>query len=76
VPAASLLRKIYLKQGLGVGAFTRQYGGRNKRKGAVPEHFSRASAGLIRQILIQMESLGMVEKHDGRKGGRRITAQV
>ena len=74
--AASLLRKIYMKQGIGVGAFTRQYGGRNKRKGVVPEHFSRASAGLIRHILIQLESLGLVEKHDGRKGGRKISPQV
>jgi NAD-dependent dihydropyrimidine dehydrogenase PreA subunit len=31
-PAASLARKIYVKQGLGVGALRRQYGGRNKRK--------------------------------------------
>ena len=33
---ASLARKIYVKQGLGVGALRRQYGGRNKRKVCQP----------------------------------------
>mmetsp|Transcript_274 Transcript_274/g.802 ORF Transcript_274/g.802 Transcript_274/m.802 type:complete len:158 (-) Transcript_274:219-692(-) len=75
VRAASLARKVYLKQGLGVGALRRQYGGRNKRKGVVPEHFCRASGGLIRHILIQLETLGFVEKHPGSHGGRRITSQ-
>lgn len=74
--AASLARKIYIKQGLGVGALRRQYGGRNKRKGAVPEHFARASGGLIRHILQQLETIGFVEKHTGSHGGRRITSQV
>lgn len=76
MPAASLARKVYMKQGLGVGALRRQYGGRNKRKGVVPEHFCRASGGLIRHILIQLETLGFVEKHTGSHGGRRITSQV
>ena len=74
--AASLARKVYMKQGLGVGALRRQYGGRNKRKGVVPEHFCKASGGLIRHILIQLETLGFVEKHPGSHGGRRITSQV
>ena len=52
--AASLARKVYMKQNIGVGAFSRQYGGRNKRKGTVPEHFARASRGLIRHILKQV----------------------
>lgn len=74
--AASLARKVYIKQGLGVGALRRQYGGRNKRKGVVPEHFCRASGGLIRHILQQLETIGFVEKHSGSHGGRRITSQV
>lgn len=72
--AASLARKVYLRQGVGVGAFRKQYGGRNKRKGAVPEHFAKASGGLIRHILIQLESEGLVEKYEGKKGGRKITS--
>lgn len=187
--AASLARKIYVKQGLGVGALRRQYGGRNKRKvrraalccsttleswdcscgcssdspglqqlagggrqelawcsagasdhqplwsatslrahlavlhiplglsaavrgagavcarqrrpnqgamndgmrpapkagprplvfnlqGVVPEHFARASGGLIRHILQQLETIGFVEQNPGSHGGRRITSQV
>ena len=45
-----------MRQNIGVGEFARQYGGRNKRKGAVPEHFARASRGLIRHILKQVQS--------------------
>ena len=52
--AASLARKVYMRQNIGVGEFARQYGGRNKRKGAVPEHFAKASRGLIRHILKQV----------------------
>ena len=62
-----------MRQGVGVGAFRKQYGGRNKRKGAVPEHFAKASGGLIRHILIQLENEGLVEKYEGKKGGRKIT---
>lgn len=64
-----------MRQGIGVGAFRKHYGGRNKRKGAVPEHFARASGGLIRHILIQLESEGLIEKYEGKKGGRKITGQ-
>ena len=52
--AASLARKVYMRQNVGVGQFARQYGGRNKRKGTVPEHYARASRGLIRHILKQV----------------------
>lgn len=45
-----------MRQNIGVGTFARQYGGRNKRKGAVPEHFAKASRGLIRHILKQVRA--------------------
>ena len=45
-----------MRQNIGVGQFRRQYGGRNKRKGTVPEHYARASGGLIRHILKQLEA--------------------
>ena len=45
-----------MRQNIGIGTFARQYGGRNKRKGTVPEHFARASRGLIRHILKQVST--------------------
>ena len=52
--AASIARKVYLRQNVGVGALRIQYGGRNKRRGTVPEHFAKASGGLIRHIFKQL----------------------
>jgi small subunit ribosomal protein S19e len=75
VRAAAIARKVYMRQSLGVGALRRQFGGRNERRGTVPEHFARASGGVIRHILHQLEAIGIVEKAPGVKGGRRITAQ-
>jgi len=75
VRAAAIARKVYMRQALGVGALRRQFGGRNERRGTVPEHFARASGGVIRHVLIQLEAIGIVEKAPGVKGGRRITAQ-
>ena len=62
-----------MRQGLGVGQLRIKFGGRNKTRGVKPEHFKKASGGLIRNIIKQLESCGFVEKHDGAKGGRRIT---
>ena len=50
-----------MRQNIGVGTFARQYGGRNKRKGAVPEHFAKASRGLIRHILKQVRSAAVTQ---------------
>ena len=52
--AASIARRVYMRQNLGVGALRIHYGGRNKRKGVVPEHFAKASGGLIRHIFKQL----------------------
>ena len=59
--AASIARKIYLRAGTGVGAFRKIYGG-NKNKGTRKEHFQKASGGMIRSILLNLESMGVVEK--------------
>lgn len=75
IRAASIARRVYKQQNLGVGALRVHYGGRNKRKGTVPEHFAKASGGLIRHILKQLESLDLVEKSTQSKGGRKISAQ-
>ncbi|CAK0765036.1 hypothetical protein CVIRNUC_003218 [Coccomyxa viridis] len=73
IRAASLARKVYMRQNIGIGTFARQYGGRNKRKGTVPEHFARASRGLIRHMLKQLEDVDVVAKSTATKGGRAIT---
>ena len=67
-----MARKVYLHKDLGVGAMRRQFGGRNKRRGTVPEHFAKASGGLIRHILQQLEELQIVEKSSTAKGGRWV----
>jgi small subunit ribosomal protein S19e len=44
-----------------VGAFRKIYGG-NKNRGTRTEHFQKASGGLIRSILHNLESMGVVAK--------------
>lgn len=67
--AAAVLRQIYVRQGLGVGQLRMKFGGLNKRKGAMPEHFAKSSGGLIRHIMKQFEAVGFVEKHTGEQAG-------
>lgn len=75
VRAAAVARRVYLRQGLGVGAMRRMFGSRSNKKGKVtPEHHARAAGGVIRHALHALESLGLVEKIAGGKG-RRITSE-
>ncbi|GKC11953.1 40S ribosomal protein S19-3-like protein [Tanacetum coccineum] len=69
--AASMERKIYLRGGLVVGAFQRIYG-RSKRNGSAPPHFCKASGGIVRNILQQLQSMNIVDFDS--KGGRKITS--
>lgn len=62
---AAIARQIYVRQGLGVGQLRIKFGGRNKTRGVRPEHFKKASGGLIRHIMKQLETCGFMEKHDG-----------
>eukprot|EP00898_Chlorokybus_atmophyticus_P002939 jgi/Chlat1/3646/Chrsp238S03631 len=71
IRAASMARRIYLRGGIGVGAFRKIYGGR-KNNGVMPHHFAKSSGSIARHILKQLETLKIVEKEP--KGGRRITA--
>ncbi|GFR46086.1 hypothetical protein Agub_g7571, partial [Astrephomene gubernaculifera] len=71
VRAASVARKLYIRQGMGVGLFRIQYGGRNKLRGSRPELQAKGSGGLVRHILKQLEECGLVEKLEK---GRRLTA--
>lgn len=67
---ASIARKIYLQGGIGIGAFRKAYGAR-KRRGMKPSRTSKASGGVIRNAVQQLEKLGIVEQDP--RGGRRIT---
>ncbi len=73
--AASILRQIYIKKLLGVNRLRSRYGGR-KDYGMAPPHFMRGSGKIIRTILQQAESAGLIEKMKiGKKAGRQLTAK-
>merc|ERR1711934_1348817 len=74
VRAASILRKVYLRKGTGVGALKKWYGGstgthRGTRKG----HFSTASGAIIRKAMFELEKLQMMEHCED--GGREISSK-
>ncbi len=71
--AASVIRKIYLRGGIGVGAFQKIYGGAQSN-GCMPTHFGKAAKGLHRHILHQLEGKKLVEKRAESKG-RYITKE-
>jgi len=70
IRAASIARKVYLRPGVGVGMLQKWYGG-TYRRGARTEHFRKASAGIIRSVLIQLEEMKVIEKSEN--GGRQIS---
>lgn len=69
IRSASVLRKIYLNQA-GVEKLRKVYGGR-KNMGHQPEHKVKASGAILRKILQQLESAGLVQKE--KANGRKIT---
>ncbi|XP_047318323.1 40S ribosomal protein S19-3-like [Impatiens glandulifera] len=71
IRAASIARKIYLRQGLGVGALRRIYGG-SKRNGSRPPHFCKSSGSIARHILQQLQKINIIDIEA--KGGRKITS--
>ena len=70
IRAAAIVRKVYLRQGTGVGALQKRFGGAYRR-GAAPEVHQDAAGGLIRNILTTLDDLKITEKSG--KGGRKIT---
>ena len=72
VRTASMLRKLYMKGPVGVSRLRKDYGGR-KRRGVRPAHFARAGGKIIRSILQQLETAGLVEKANN--GGRVVSAK-
>eukprot|EP01091_Cochliopodium_minus_P011285 TRINITY_DN315_c0_g1_i1.p1 TRINITY_DN315_c0_g1~~TRINITY_DN315_c0_g1_i1.p1 ORF type:complete len:185 (-),score=41.05 TRINITY_DN315_c0_g1_i1:86-640(-) len=70
VRAASIVRKVYLTPGVGVGALRHIYGALNRRsKGR--KHHTPASGAIIRHVFHQLEKLQLIEKTPN--GGRRVT---
>ncbi len=71
---ASILRQIYINNVVGVERLRTRYGGR-KDRGAKPPEFRKSGGKIIRVILQQAESAGLLEKVKGRKPGRKLTDQ-
>lgn len=69
---ASILRQVYLKKIIGVSRLRSRYGGR-KNKGMKPAVFMKSGGKLIRVILQQAESVGLLEKSKSKKAGRQLT---
>src|SRR3990167_2544481 len=72
--AASILRQIYIKGIVGVGRLRTRYGGRIKR-GSKPSEFRKSGGKIIRTILQQAESAGLIEKVKDKKAGRKLTSK-
>jgi small subunit ribosomal protein S19e len=68
VRSASLLRKLAMHKIVGVGKLRKMYS-RSKKKGVRPSQSQKASGGIIRRCLQQLERAGLVEtvEHEGRK---------
>jgi small subunit ribosomal protein S19e len=59
-----------LRQGVGVGALTKRFGGK-KRRGTRPNHYAVGSGSIARKVLQSLEKIKVLEKDQ--EGGRRIT---
>merc|ERR1712137_1477267 len=64
--AASVARRVYLRGGSGVGAFTKVYGGAPHNTVNTP-HFRKAK-GCIRHIMQQLQEVDIVAKRKDKKG--------
>merc|ERR1712216_528575 len=72
IRCASLARRLYVRQGTGVGAFSKVYGAK-KRRGTLPGHFCRSSRGVIRNCPKQLMKVGVVSTCPSRLR-RRVAA--
>ncbi len=70
--AASILRKIYLKGIVGVERLRKSYKRKKKHK-AYPAKVFKGSGKIIREILKQLEQVGLVCKVEKPKKGRQLT---
>jgi small subunit ribosomal protein S19e len=72
--AAGILRQIYVRGVLGVSRLRTRYGGRKDRGHQRPE-FRKASGKIIRMLLQQAESAGLLKKVKGKRSGRSLTTK-
>uniref|UniRef100_A0A7S1THF1 40S ribosomal protein S19 n=1 Tax=Compsopogon caeruleus TaxID=31354 RepID=A0A7S1THF1_9RHOD len=72
VRMAAIARRIYLQNGIGVGALKKMYGG-SVNRGFAPSRFQTASGKIIRTALQELEKMGIIEKDES--GGRRLTSK-
>jgi small subunit ribosomal protein S19e len=72
VRTAAMVRKIYIRKGMGVGAFRKVFGGQ-QRRGTCTNKASKGSGKIARYILQQLDEMGLVEKSED--GGRVITKE-
>lgn len=72
IRCASLLRKIYVHQPIGIEKLKADYGGR-KDFGVTPEHTVKAGGAVIRKALQQLEAAGLVET--SKPLGRKVTRE-
>lgn len=70
--AASILRQVYVRKIIGVQRLRSRYGGR-KDRGSQPPEFRKGGGKIVRKILQQAESAGLIEKSKGNKAGRQLT---
>ncbi len=71
--AASVLRTVYKDGPVGVSKLRSRYGSR-KNRGVKPHKFTRASGNVLRKILQQLETSGLVQQQKlGVHKGRIIT---
>ena len=68
---ASVLRRLYLDGSVGVERLRSYFGGK-RRRGHKPAHFRKSSGSILRKILQQLETAGLVEKNPN-KIGRKLT---
>ncbi len=73
IRSASVLRRIYLDGPVGTERLRSYFGGR-KRRGHKGAHFRKASGSMIRNILHQLETAGLIEKNQN-KIGRKISTK-
>ncbi len=71
IRSAAILRRLYMDNSVGVMKLRSYFGGR-KRRGHKPARFRRSSGSIIRKILQQLETAGLVEKN-ANKVGRKLS---
>lgn len=72
--AASILRQISLQGVVGVERLRTRYGNR-KNKGMKPAKFYKAAGKIIRTIVQQAETAGLVQKATTGRAGRTLTTK-